>query len=292
MYENNNGVTQEVQAAAPQKKSGGNWVWISFVLVGIALLVIGIILFNNTDVKKYAKIKDFSESYSAADVKRFNLEIGWADLTVGKSNDDKIYVEAKNVPEGFTAGVRGDTFSTEFSEKKIHFYMLPSWLNGSDSNNAVVDIKLPDKEYESFVLDLGTGETDMAGFKCGKFRVDCGAGDVTLEDIDCEEGNLECGAGQVTVNGIKCSSKLNIDGGAGEVVVSGAVLGGLDADQGVGELNFTGTVNGDIDIDGGVGEIVVNLTNPESDFVGSGSKYKIDIDTGIGSKTVNYNVSR
>ena len=66
----------------------------------------------------------------------------------------------------------------------------------------------------------------------------------------------------------------------------------MDADQGVGELNFTGTVNGDIDIDGGVGEIVVNLTNPESDFVGSGSKYKIDIDTGIGSKTVNYNVSR
>ena len=131
--------------------------------------------------------------------------------------------------------------------------MLPSWLNGSDSNNAVVDIKLPDKEYESFVLDLGAGETDMAGFKCGKFRVDCGAG---------------------------------------EAVVSGAVLGGLDADQGVGELNFTGTVNGDIDIDGGVGEIVVNLTNPESDFVGSGSKYKIDIDTGIGSKTVNYNVSR
>ena len=256
MYENNNGVTQEVQAAAPQKKSGGNWVWISFVLVGIALLVIGIILFNIPDVKNYAKIKDFS------------------------------------VPEGFTAGVRGDTFSTEFSEKKIHFYMLPSWLNGSDSNNAVVDIKLPDKEYESFVLDLGAGETDMAGFKCGKFRVDCGAGDVTLEDIDCEEGNLECGAGQVTVNGIKCSSKLNIDGGAGEVVVSSAVLGGLDADQGVGELNFTGTVNGDIDIDGGVGEIVVNLTNPESDFVGSGSKYKIDIDTGIGSKTVNYNVSR
>ena len=173
MYENNNGVTQEVQAAAPQKKSGGNWVWISFVLVGIALLVIGIILFNNTDVKKYAKIKDFSESYSAADVKRFNLEIGWADLTVSKSNDDKIYVEAKNVPEGFTAGVRGDTFSTEFSEKKIHFYMLPSWLNGSDSNNAVVDIKLPDKEYESFVLDLGAGETE------------------TVESAKVEETNVE-----------------------------------------------------------------------------------------------------
>ena len=50
-------------------------------------------------------------------------------------------------------------------------------------------------------------------------------------------------------------------------------------------------MSGDIDADGGVGELVFNLTNPESDFSGSGSKYKLDIDTGIGSKTVNYNVS-
>ena len=290
MYENNNGVTQEVQAA-PQKKSGGNWVWITFLLVGTELLVAGIILFNNTDFKKNGKVKDFSESFSAADVNRFNLEIGWADLTISKRSDDRIYVEAKNVPEGFTAAVKGDTFTTDFSNQKIHFAMIPSWLK-SDDDETVVEIKLPDKEYESFVLDLGAGETVMSGFKCGKFRVECGAGEVTLEDIDCEEGNFECGAGEVNVKGIKCSGKLNIDGGAGEVNITSAVLGGLEADQGVGELNVTGTVNGDIDIDGGVGEIIVNLTNPESDFVGSGSKYKMDIDTGVGSKTVNYNVSR
>ena len=290
MYENNNEVTQEVQAA-PQKKSGGNWVWITFLLVGVILLVVGIILFNNTDVKKYARVKDFSESYSAADVKRFNLEIGWADLTVSKSKDNNIYIDAKNVPEGFKAEVKGDTFSTVFSEKKVSFYMIPSWLSGDSDTEAVVDIKLPDKVYESFVLDLGAGETEISGINCGKFRIDCGAGEVNFTDIECETGSFECGAGEVNIKGLKCEEKLYIDGGAGEVNITSSVLGGIEADQGVGELNFTGTVNGDIDIDGGVGEITVNLTNPESDFVGSGSKYKIDIDTGIGSKTVNYGVS-
>ena len=290
MYENKNGVTQEIQTA-PQKKSGGNWVWITFLLVGVVLLVVGIILFNNTDFKRHGKIKDFSESYSAADVKRLDLDIGWADLTVSKSNDDKIYVEAKNVPEGFTADVKGDTFSTDFDNEKIHFGMLPTWLKNEDYET-VVDIKLPEKEYESFVLDLGAGETSVSGFSCGKFRIECGAGEVTFEDIECETGSFDCGAGEVNIKGINCEDKLYINGGAGEVNISSAVLGGIEADQGVGELNFTGTINGDIDIDGGVGEIIVNLTNPESDFVGSGSKYKLDIDTGVGSKTVNYNVSR
>ena len=290
MYENKNGVTQEIQTA-PQKKSGGNWVWITFLLVGVVLLVVGIILFNNTDFKRHGKIKDFSESYSAADVKRLDLDIGWADLTVSKSNDSKIYVEAKNVPEGFTAEVKGDTFSTDFDNEKIHFGMLPTWLKNEDYET-VVDIKLPEKEYESFVLDLGAGETSVSGFSCGKFRIECGAGEVTFEDIECETGSFDCGAGEVNIKGINCEDKLYINGGAGEVNISSAVLGGIEADQGVGELNFTGTINGDIDIDGGVGEIIVNLTNPESDFVGSGSKYKLDIDTGVGSKTVNYNVSR
>lgn len=291
MYENNNEVTQEVQAA-PQKKSSSNWVWITFLLVGVIMLVIGVILFKNTDVNKYAKIKDFSESYSAADVKKLNLEIGWADLTISKSDDDKIYIDAKNVPEGFQAGVKGSTFSTEFSDEKISFYMIPSWLNGKKDTDTVVDIKLPEKQYENFILDLGAGETEITGITCGNFRVDCGAGEVNFNDVESETGTFECGAGEVNIKGLKCDGKLVIDGGAGEVNISSTVLGGLDADQGVGELNFTGTVNGDIDIDGGVGEITVNLTNPESDFVGSGSKYKLDIDTGVGSKTVNYGVSR
>ena len=46
-------------------------------------------------------------------------------------------------------------------------------------------------------------------------------------------------------------------------------------------------MNGNIDADGGVGEMTFNLTNPSSDF-GSNGKYRLDIDTGLGSSSVNY----
>lgn len=289
MYENNNGVTQEVQAA-PEKKSGGNWVWITFLLLGVVLLVIGIILYKNTNIKERAKLKDYSQSYSASEVKRFDLDISWADLTIGKSSDEKIHVEARNVPEGFTAEVKGDTFSAKTEDKKMNVYLLPSWLN-DDDNNTVIDIKLPDKEYESFVLDLGAGEVTVSDIVCGKFRVEGGAGEITFESVECETGSFECGAGQVNINDMQCAETLYVDGGTGEIDITKSVLGGLKVEQGVGEFNFSGTINGDVEVDGGVGEINLNLTNPASDFMGSGSKYKMDIDTGIGSNTVNYDVS-
>jgi autotransporter translocation and assembly factor TamB len=90
---------------------------------------------------------------------------------------------------------------------------------------------------------------------------------------------------------MQCAETLYVDGGTGEIDITKSVLGGLKVEQGVGEFNFSGTINGDVEVDGGVGEINLNLTNPASDFTGSGSKYKMDIDTGIGSNTVNYDVS-
>ena len=289
MYENNNAVMQGAPAA-PQKKSSGNWVWITFLLVGVVLLVTGIILYKNTDVRERANLIDYSENYSAKDVKTLDLDISWADLTIGRSGDEKIYIEAKNVPEGFTAEVKGDTFSAKTEDKKMNVYLLPSWLNGDD-NNSVVEIKLPDKAYESFVLDLGAGEVRVSDINCGKITVEGGAGEITFNNIECETAKFECGAGQVNINDMNCEEKLYVEGGTGEIDITKSVLGGIKVEQGVGEFNFTGTINGDVEVDGGVGEINLNLTNPASDFNGSNSKYKMDIDTGIGSQTVNYDVS-
>lgn len=288
MSENN--VVMQGAPAAPKKNNTSTIVFLVMILIGVIVLVVGVVLFKNTDARKSLKLKDYSESYSAAGVKRFDLDISWADLTVSRSSDDNIYVDAKNVPEDFKAGVNGDTFFTDFTKKKMSLHMLPSWLSG-DESNTVVEIKLPEQEYESFVLDLGAGEAAVSDINFGKFRVEGGAGEITFENIDCETGSFECGAGEVNIKGMNCMETLYVDGGTGEIDITNSVLGGIKVEQGVGEFNFSGTINGDIDIDGGVGEINVNLTNPESDFVGSGSKYKLDVDTGIGSKSIHYGVS-
>ena len=284
MYENNN-VTQEVQTV-PQKKRGGSMAWLICILVGLILFIIGFALFRIFGVKSSLNLTDYNESFIASDVKKLDLDIGWGDLTVGKSEDDKIHVDAKNVPEGFGAEVKNGTFRTYNSNKKIKIHNLVDfWKN--DEDDTKVNILLPAKEYSSFILELGAGETTVSDLICDKFSVDCGAGEVTFSNISCSSSDIECGAGQVNINDINCEGILNIDGGTGEILVNG-ILGGIDVDQGVGNFEFTGTINGNIDADGGVGEMTFRLTNPPDDFYSNGGKYKLDVDTGIGSANVYY----
>ncbi|MBR5684290.1 MAG: DUF4097 family beta strand repeat protein [Ruminococcus sp.] len=283
MYENNE-VTQGAQTA-PQKKSG-SWVWLICILAGLILFILGYALFRAFGAKSSLHLTDYSESFSVSDVKELNMEIDWADLSIEQSEDNNIYVDAKNVPEGFGAEVKNGTFRTYHSKKKIKLHNLVDFWKNEDDETTVT-ILLPKKEYNSFILELGTGETTVSDILCNKMKIDCGAGEVNLKNVKCSTGDFNCGAGEVNITDINCEGKFKIDGGAGDVNISG-VLGGIDADQGLGEFEFIGTINGDIDADGGVGEMTFRLTNPQEDFDRKVGKYKLDVDTGIGAANVYY----
>ena len=288
MSENN--IQVQEQAQAPAKESNGAlWAALICITVGLILALIGYFMLCNSDMRKYYKCKDYTNNMSSESVTELYLEIGWADLKIEKSPDDKIYVDAKDVPEDFEASLSGSTFRTDFGANRTNFVPFTT-IFGKNRIEPVVTIQLPDKDYKKFTLELGAGDNRISGIKCTDLEINCGAGEVNINQTECERGTIKCGAGEFNITNMNCKGRLDIDGGAGEINITDSVLGGLDLDQGVGEFNFKGTVNGDIDADGGVGEITFNLENPESDFVGSGSKYKLDIDTGIGSKTVNYNV--
>ena len=274
---------------APQKKSsGGGIAWLVFVVVGIILLVLGVILYNVRDRDKYFKLKDIHQTFSSDTINKIDLNVPFGNLTITKSTDKMIHIDAENIPDEFDAKVEGTTFKTLCVKKRIGFITMPSFHLWGD-NSATLNIALPEKEYASFILDMGAGETTAVDIKCGKLKRDCGAGEVTFTDVTCDSGDIDCGAGQVNINNMDCKEKLMIDGGAGEINVLSSTLGGLDLDQGVGQFEFKGTINGNIDADGGIGEMIFRLTNPETDFSKNGGKYKMDIDHGIGSVDVYYN---
>ncbi|WP_297957322.1 DUF4097 family beta strand repeat-containing protein [uncultured Ruminococcus sp.] len=288
---NNNTITRESEAAPAAKKSnGGLWAGLICIILGIIIALVGYIMLRNTDTSKYYKFKDYTNSFSSQSVKDLDLDIEWADLIVEKSPDDDIHIDAKDVPEKFEASVSGSTFKIDFGSARVNFIPFSTFLSNNDVD-PVITLQLPDKEFGEFKLDLGAGDNKITGISCSDLIIKCGAGEVNLSQAECRTCDIDCGAGEFNITAMNCENKLDIDGGAGEINIMDSILGGLDLDQGVGEFSFRGTINGDIDADGGVGELVFNLTNPESDFSGSGSKYKLDIDTGIGSKTVNYNVS-
>jgi hypothetical protein len=282
---NENGYAQTVPQPV-KKSSGGNAAWIICLILGAILFLTGLILYYNTDNSKYLDLKDYNETFDASDVTKLDLDISLADLTITQSDDNDIHINATDVPEEFTADVSNSTFSTRFNKKRGFYLNLFSFI-GKANINPSVEIKLPEKQYQSFILDMGAGDATIEEINCGNFKMECGAGKVECKNIYCTSGDIDCGAGEVIINNIKCKEPLMVDGGAGEVRISGTI-GGIDLDQGVGEFVFTGTINGDIDADGGVGELKFNLTNPASDF-GENGKYSIDIDSGIGSSSVNYN---
>ena len=284
---NENNIPVQTEPSGTEKKKGSISVGIICILLGIILFITGLILYRTFGSKNRYNVKDMNENFIASDVRELDLDIEWADLTIGKSEDDNIYINAKDVPESFHASVSGNTFKIGFGKKKVNFVPFSTFL-GDDRIDPVITLQLPEKVYSSLMLDLGAGKTDISGLSCGSLDINCGAGKVTFSDISCDNGIIDCGAGEVDINNIICEGLLDIDGGAGKISVNG-VLGGIDIDQGVGDFEFTGTMNGNINADGGVGSMTFRLTNPPEDFYKEGGKYRIDVDTGVGSSNIYYN---
>ncbi|MCR5600856.1 MAG: DUF4097 domain-containing protein [Ruminococcus sp.] len=281
---------QQAPQQTPQpdkKRSGSSSVWIILLILGALLFFTGLILYKTVGSGEKYNVINYNNSFDADDINKLDLDIAWSDFTINISNDDKIYVDAKNVPSNFKAEVRNNVFMINYKKKggfisNIH---IPFLLDDS-YKDSTVEISLPEKVYDSFLLNMGAGKTYISGLSCDQFKMECGAGEVNINKLKCSGADIDCGAGELTLSNIDCEHKLIIDGGAGEINISG-FLGGIDLDQGVGEFTFTGAINGNIDADGGIGSMEFNLTNPSSDF-GSNGKYSIDIDTGVGSSSVNY----
>ena len=98
-------------------------------------------------------------------------------------------------------------------------------------------------------------------------------------DVILKSFELDAGAGYVDIECLNVKN-VEIDAGAGAITINGGEIGRLDLDLGVGEANITSAIKGKSTIDCGVGETNINL-------LGKSEDYTLDIDTGIGSVTLN-----
>jgi len=211
---------------------------------------------------KEAKLDNFNRSFTDKSFTEIDADIDWGELKIVPSSDNKVTVDAKDVPDTFKSEIKDGVLIVDFNTK--------SGTVAPRKAKTSVTIKVPSKDYEKLDLDLG-------------------AGDTTLEDLSISTIDIDCGAGELNINNIEADETLDISGGAGSIDISDSITGGLDADLGVGEFNFDGTVNGDIDIECGIGNVDIDLTNPESDFKGSNSKYSLKVDKGLGKFSISYN---
>ncbi len=164
----------------------------------------------------------------------------------------------------------GDTFKVETNNKyvktkqnknKLHITEKShNWFQSNKKNDLVVYIP------KDLIFD--------------GVSIDSGAGTVEIDALSTENLYLDLGAGKVNINHLTVLRSTDIEGGAGEIQINNGSLNNLDLDGGVGKLTLTAMISGKSEIDAGVGEVNLNL-------IGSLEEYRITLDKGIGSATLN-----
>lgn len=118
-----------------------------------------------------------------------------------------------------------------------------------------------------------------AGTVFDKVSLTTGAGRLTAAVLAAHTLDFELGAGDVSIGALIATGSADIEGGAGRITVSDGAIEDLDLEMGVGQLNLTARLSGECQLDLGVGESNITL-------IGSKDDYKLDLEKGIGSITV------
>ena len=149
--------------------------------------------------------------------------------------------------------VKEDNGSLNISEEKI--------FGGVSSDGVTVLLTVP----EEFVFEDA--------------QISTGAGKVSIDTLCANTLELDLGAGSADIGCLNVSSAARISGGTGKLAIQSGQIHDLSMDLGVGKLELTGKLTGNCTMDYGIGDAELNLLGKKED-------YKIEIDKGVGSATL------
>lgn len=191
-------------------------------------------------------LEDLTSYRVTANVRQLEIEINAADLRIKEGEAFSVESNLKYLK----VEEKGNTLSIKETRKLSGAY-----------DGAVLIVYIP------------------AGMVFDRVDLTTGAGKVTIDNLSAGSLDFELGAGEVTVTSLTAMESAEIDGGAGRITISGGALRNLELGMGVGQLNLTSALTGNCQMDLGIGESNITL-------IGNKDDYKLDINKGIGSISV------
>ena len=238
-----------------------NITGLSFLILGIVALVIGIILINTSDMSKYKKDngrhESFAETYSAEDIEEIKLSFSLNDYEIiFDENAKDIKVDCRDVNkdlldienEDKTFRLHEDS-GTTIRKGIFHFEFFGLDLSRADEIDDVTDldklltggdgkvtITIPAKLYKSVKISSGVGNVDITGGECKSFKISAGVGNVHADGTKAEECDFSAGVGNIECTNVSFES-FDLSAGMGNVKVSG-FLGDTKLSCGVGNVDL------------------------------------------------------
>ena len=218
---------------------------------------------------KDSSIGDSSEHTYDSSIRCLELDVNYASVTIGVSEDDRIAVKARNAGKYFKENVKdGDTLILEDNRP-------------TGKSTPELEIMLPERMFDDVDLELGAGELTVQKLQAREFSLDMsagsgsidtlltsedaslnvGVGELTIGYFDGSDLELDCGTGQLTITiaGKEQDYNYELECGIGSIDIGGSSYSGLSSERSV-DNGALHTISADC----GIGEISLQFTGEHS----------------------------
>lgn len=213
----------------------------------ISGIMYGIISISNIFNNDESSVGNLKDLNINSNIQVLDVDISSVNITIKESNKFKVETNNKNI------NYKIDNNKLFITETKYNFF------NKKNSSDLIIYVP----NYLTF----------------DNVNIENGAGKININELYTKKLYLDLGAGKVKANNLTVLNDTKIDGGAGEINITNSKINNLDLDMGVGKLSLTSKITGNNEIDAGIGELNLNL-------VGNSNDYRIKLDKGIGSATI------
>lgn len=229
---------------------------------------------------------DQTKQISTAGLKRLEVEVGSADMTLEPTDAKDVSVNIKgNAPKDMEIQV---TESNGVTFVKVDRKSHDSWSFQIDEEPLRVTVSLPKSYTGDLMLKSGSGDILAGKVELAKLEIKIGSGDIKMDDLKIKTAIAKSGSGDFSVSKVSAAD-LSLVAGSGDISVEDLKSKSAEISTGSGEVtvklkdakNWTATART------GSGEIDSNL--PDSEYskgshrlkAGKGDS-KLNIDTGSG----------
>lgn len=211
------------------------------------------------------------DAQSFEHVRKIDVEISSVKLEIAQSEDEKIWVETKDVPSklNFRCGMDGDELKLVTDDHilnkvnvgecgVIRLYLPKDGMEEMDVKNEAGIVVIQSLNAEEFSLDIGAGEAIVKDFNATEADFTCGAGEIRAAGNVAKKMDVDCGIGEVvlTLDGTEEEYACDVECGVGEVVIGDIVYEGVGSEHHGGK-NHNGSK--EIEVDCGVGSVTVQF---------------------------------
>lgn len=167
------------------------------------------------------------EYYEFKDIESLDLDLGLCELQFHTHDEDYIAVCADHTKDYFKCRQNKDTLVLKDDRPT-------STISDSMKKALVLDLYLPEREYDEVCIDMGAGNITLDSLSADNIEIDDGAGNVIIRTLTCEDLAVSAGVGEVTADALLVSDTTSIEVGTGNITVAQFAGENLQVDCGMG----------------------------------------------------------